>query len=141
MIAAPQQWNGTYTYPSSGAKQNISLLIEKVKGTTFTGKMVWVAFSRYRGAILKVNGEFVSDFGDQAEQAKWSELSDYQDGIKTGAYLKWTETEIIEGRNYTVNGWYYAHMREDDTMVAVYFPSKDAVVADAGAFNFQKVGR
>ena len=44
IIVLPQQWNGTYTYTSSiGAKQNISLFIEKINGPAFSGKMIWQA--------------------------------------------------------------------------------------------------
>ena len=138
IVLVPQQWNGTYTYPT-GQKQSITFLIEKVKGTTFTGKMIWQSFGSYRGAILKMSGEYVTDFGDQTEQAKWNNLSDYEDGIRTGTWLKWTETEIISGANYTANGWYYAHIRDEGTMVAVYFFNKDEIVADVGSFVLQQV--
>ncbi len=134
----PQQWNGTYTY-LTGEKQNITLLIEKVNGTTFTGKMIWQSFGRSRGAILKMNGEYVSDFGDEVEQSKWNNLEDYRSGDRSGAWLKWTETEIIDGENYTVNGWYYAHIREDGNMVAVYFFNKDETIADKGTFILRLV--
>jgi hypothetical protein len=141
IVVLPQQWNGTYTYTSSiGAKQYISLLIEKVNGAAFTGKMIWQSFAKYRGAILKMNGEFVTDFGDAVEQAKWNNLEDYRIGAKGGYWLKWTETEIIDGANYTLNGWYYAHIREDRTMVAVYFYNDHETVADKGIFILKQVG-
>jgi hypothetical protein len=140
IIVLPQQWNGTYTYTSSiGAKQNITLLIEKINGSAFSGKMIWQSFSKYKGAILKMNGEFVTDFGDQVEQAKWNNLADYNSGDKSGYWLKWTETEVIDGANYTVNGWYYAHIRESGTMVAVYFFNDHETVADKGSFILQQV--
>jgi hypothetical protein len=138
IVLLPQQWNGTYTYPQ-GAKQNISLLIEKMKGTTFTGKMIWQSFGKYRGATLKMNGEYITDFGNQVEQAKWNNLEDYKDGDKSGTWLKWTETEVIAGGNYTTNGWYYAHIREDGTMVAVYFFNNTETVADTGKFVLEQV--
>ncbi len=134
IVLLPQQWNGTYTYPSSGQRQSISLLIEKMKGTTFTGKMIWQSFGNSRGATLKMNGEYITDFGNQVEQAKWNNLEDYKNGDKSGTWLKWTETEVIVGGNYTTNGWYYAHIREDGTMVAVYFFNNTETVADKGSF-------
>jgi hypothetical protein len=134
----PQQWNGTYTY-LSGEKQNISLLMEHISGTDFTGKMVWSSTARHRGAILKMNGEYVVDFGNDFEQARWNNLADYNTEDLSGIWLKWTETEILDGRNYTVNGWYYAHVREDGTMVAVYFFNDTELIADKGAFSFRQV--
>jgi hypothetical protein len=140
IIVLPQQWNGTFTYTNSiGAKQPISMLIEKIDGTTFTGKMIWHAFSKFRGAILKMHGEFVTDFGDEIEQIKWNNLDDYKSEDKSGYWLKWTETEIIDGANYTVNGWYYAHIRESGTMVAVYFFNDKETVADSGVITLEQV--
>lgn len=136
----PQQWNGTYTYPT-GQRQSLTLFIEKVNEAKFSGKMIWQSFGNARGAILKMNGEYVTDFGNQLEQIKWKQLEDYSEVHREGVWLKWTETDIISGSNYTVNGWYYAHIRADDTMVAIYFFSKDASTADSGRFTFQLVTR
>lgn len=86
-----------------------------------------------------MNGEFITDFGTGAELTKWNNLEDYKIGDRSGFWLKWTETEIIDGGNYTVNGWYYAHIRLDGTMVAVYFYNKDETVADTGTFTFRQV--
>ena len=135
----PEQWNGVYSYVT-GQKQNITLYIEKVNGLTFTGKMIWQSFGSARGAILRAVGEFVTDFGDSIEQTKWNNLDDYRNGDRSGAWLKWTETEIIDGGNYTVNGWYYAHIRKDGTMVAVYFYNDHETVADKGSITLKKVG-
>ncbi len=136
----PQQWNGVYTY-ATGERQHLSLLIEKVDGTAFKGKMIWQSFGRFKGAILKMNGEYVTDFGDQVERAKWKNLEDYSEVHTEGTWLKWTETEMISGAYYTVNGWYYGHIREDGTMVAVYFFNKDETIADSGRFRFELVTR
>jgi hypothetical protein len=134
----PQQWNGTYTYPT-GSRQNISLLIEESDGAAFTGKMVWQSFRSFKGAILRMNGQFVYEFGDEFEQTRWNNLEDYRSGDRTGTWLKWTETEIIDGSNYTVNGWYYAHIRDDGIMVAVYFFNDTELVPDAGTFVLEQV--
>ncbi len=136
----PQQWNGFYTYPT-GQKQRITLYIEKVNEEKFTGKMIWASFGSFRGAILRMNGEYVTDFGDRIEQVKWKNLEDYSLDNTTGYWLKWTETEVIDGGNYTVNGWYYAHIREDETMVAVYFFNDKETVADVGRFVLELVTR
>jgi hypothetical protein len=110
-----------------------------MSGTTFTGKMIWQSYSNSKGAILKMNGEFITDFGDELEQARWNNLEDYKNGDKDGTWLRWTETELIEGANYTVNGWYYAHIRENGKMVAVYFFNKTETVADSGTFSLRQV--
>ena len=78
-----------------------------MKGTTFTGKMIWQSFGRSKGAMLKMNGEYITDFGDQVEQAKWKNLEDYNEVDKSGTWLKWTETEVISGGNYTIKWLYY----------------------------------
>jgi len=118
-IPVPQQWNGYIKYSQGWGTQSISLLIEEIDGTSFSGKMIWQSFNKFRGAILKMNGEYITDFGDSLEQSKWNYHEDYKKGDRSGTWLKWTETEILDGRYYTVNGWYYAHIREDRTMVAI----------------------
>ena len=141
IVRLPQQWNGTYTYPGSGRKQNVILLIEEINGTTFTGKMIWGSVGSSNGATLKMNGEYITDFGNvvnDVEKIRWDNLEDYKNGDKSGTWLKWTETEIIVGRNYTTNGWYYAHIREDGTMVAIYYFNSTETVADTGKFLFKQ---
>lgn len=86
-----------------------------------------------------MNGEFITDFGDEVEQIRWSNLDDYKSEDKSGYWLKWTETEVIDGGNYTVNGWYYAHIREDGTMVAVYFYNDKETTADKGTIVLNQV--
>jgi hypothetical protein len=138
-ILVPQQWNGWLSYGSAGT-QNLSFIIDKAEGSTFSGKMVWQPFGkRAKGAILKMHGEFITDFGDSWEQKKWAYHEDYKNGDRSGTWLKWTETEIIEGAYYTVNGWYYAHIREDGTMMAIYFYSADATIPSNVTFMFTLV--
>ena len=138
-IPVPQQWNGHVSYSEGLGTQSISLLIEEIEGTAFSGKMIWHSFNNFRGATLKMNGEYITDFGDAVEQQKWNQHPDYKIGDRSGTWLKWTETEIIDGRNYTVNGWYYAHIREDRTMVAIYYFNADETVPDSEHFEFTLV--
>ena len=105
----------------------------------FFGKMIWHSFNNIRGATLKINGEYITDFGDAVEQHKWSYHPDYKIGDRSGTWLKWTETEIIVGRGYTVNGWYYAHIRDDKTMVAIYYYNADETVPSSDHFTFTLV--
>ncbi len=138
-IPLPQQWNGWLSYGSEGT-QNLSFIIDRVEGTAFYGKMVWQSFGkRAKGATLLMHGEYISDFGDSWEQNKWSYHEDYKKGDRSGTWLKWTETEIIEGANYTVNGWYYAHIRENGTMKVIYFYSADATIPSNDIFTFTLV--
>ena len=125
VIILPQQWNGIYVQSGYG-NVKISLVIEAVKGDTFSGKMIWQSIKNGRGAITKMNGMFVKDFGDTTEQSKWGFNPDFKNGDKSGTWLKWTETDMIQGSNYTLNGWYYAHIRTDGTMVGIYFFSASA---------------
>jgi len=138
-IPVPQQWNGHVSYSGGLGTQSISLLIEEIEETAFSGKMIWHSFNNFRGATLKMNGEYITDFGDAVEQQKWNQHPDYKIGDRSGTWLKWTETEIIDGRNYTVNGWYYAHIREDRTMVAIYYFNADETVPDSEHFEFTLV--
>jgi len=90
-------------------------------GKTFTGKMVWSGTDNYRGAITAISGEFVADFGDAEEQAKWNKHPDYQNGDRDGTWIKWTETGFVQGSGYTLGGWYYGHIGSDGVMTGIYF--------------------
>ena len=120
LVVLPQQWSGIYRQTGVGSIP-ISIIIEKMHGDSFSGKMVWMGTGKFRGATTVISGEFVKDFGDAVEQAKWGEHQDYSDGDRNGAWLKWTETGFVQGRGYTLGGWYYGHIREDGTMVGIYF--------------------
>ena len=86
-----------------------------------------------------MKGEYITDFGDAVEQNKWNHHPDYKSGNKSGTWLKWTETEIIDGSNYTVNGWYYAHIRKDKSMLAIYYFSADENIPSVDQFIFTLV--
>lgn len=119
----PQQWNGIYRQTGIGSI-SIIIIIEKIKGNFFTGKMVWTGKGKFRGATTIISGEFVTDFGDAVEQAKWGKHPDYT-GDLNGVWLKWTETGFVQGRGYTLGGWYYGHIDEDNSMTGIYFLNKD----------------
>ncbi|MBI3172767.1 MAG: hypothetical protein HYZ25_03540 [Chloroflexi bacterium] len=119
MVVLPQQWNGAYHQTGVGTIP-IIVIIEKVNGDQFTGKMVWVGTNKYRGATTVISGEFATDFGDAAEQAMWGKHPDYT-GSLDGTWLKWTETGFVQGGGYTLGGWYYGHIREDGSMMGIYY--------------------
>jgi hypothetical protein len=119
LVILPQQWNGVYRQAGVGSIP-ISIIIEKMKGNTFTGKMIWTGKGNIRGATTIIEGEFVTDFGDAVEQAKWGKHPDYT-GVLEGPWIKWTETGFVQGRGYTLGGWYYGHIREDGSMAGIYF--------------------
>ncbi|HNB85163.1 MAG TPA: protein kinase [Anaerolineales bacterium] len=124
-ILLPQQWNGTYRQAGFNSTP-ISIVIEKMNGQTFTGKMVWTGGTNYRGAITVIEGEFVTDFGDATEQAKWNKHLDYQNGDRDGIWIKWTETKFVSGGGYTLGGWYYGHVGKDGSMTGIYFLNDQA---------------
>ncbi len=117
----PQEWKGYYKW-TGYANVGISIIIEKMAGNAFNGKMYWHANKWYNLTITRMNGEYVQDFGDALGQDRWSKHPDFQSGIGDGTWLKWTETEMISGNSiFTMNGWYYGHLRSDGTMVGIYY--------------------
>jgi len=131
VLNAPHQWNGTYVY---WQKQPISLIISEVNGASFKGQMYWGGTSRSKGALTKMDGSYVTDFGDAFEQGRWNFHEDYKNGDRSGLWLKWTETEMLTGSDYTMNGWYYAHIRTDGTMVGIYFYNPESPVPDTSSY-------
>lgn len=141
-LNAPHQWSGTYS--RKGNIQSTSLIVEEVNGDAFEGKMTarvtqnsappgssWNDGTRNLTVITKMEGSFVTDFGDAFEQARWNFHEDYEGGDRSGIWFKWTETAMVKGTNYPLNGWYYGHIRSDGTLVAIYFfndtdPTPDA---------------
>ncbi len=119
LVILPQQWNGTYDQAGIG-KIIITILIEKMDGDVFLGKMFWTGMANFRGAITRISGQFVSDFGDAQEQAMWGNHPDYRNGDRSGAWIKWTETEFVNGGGYTLGGWYYGHIVKDK-MTGIYY--------------------
>jgi len=119
LVILPQQWNGAYHQTGVGTIP-ISIIIEKMKGNQFSGKMVWTGKGNFRGATTVIEGEFITDFGDASEQAMWGKHPDYNGSLE-GNWIKWTETGFVQGRGYTLGGWYYGHIREDGTMMGIYF--------------------
>ena len=120
LIILPQQWNGTYRQAGFNSTP-ISILLEKLNGQIFTGKMVWTGGTNYRGAITVIEGEFVTDFSDATEESKWNKHPDYQNGERDGVWIKWTETKFVSGGGYTLGGWYYGHIGKDGSMTGIYF--------------------
>ena len=119
-IILPQQWNGSYSQAGVG-KLGITLMFDEMQGDTFIGKMFWNGTSNFRGAITKISGQFVQDFGDATEQAKWGNHPDYKNGDRSGIWVKWTEIGFVNGSGYTLGGWYYGHIQENGTMVGIYY--------------------
>lgn len=119
LVILPQTWSGVYRQAGVGSIP-ISIIIEELRGNAFTGKMIWTGKGNIRGATTVIEGEFVTDFGDAMEQAKWGKHPDYT-GLLEGTWIKWTETGFVQGRGYTLGGWYYGHIGEDGTMTGIYF--------------------
>lgn len=118
---APQTWEGTFDqydykeYP-------MVLHIEQVEGMRFSGKLHWPTL---RNSITVMRGEFVESFGDFVEQSKWRYVGDLN-SENGGVWMKFTETELIQGSNIVLNGWYYAYAQDNNTMRGVFFSSEEA---------------
>ncbi len=136
--AYPQEWKGDFQY--LGNPVGISLLIEEVNGNSFTGRMLWHPTAAYPLTITKMNGEYVQDFSDAFEQGRWNNLPDFKSGDKSGIWLKWTETEMISGNTtFTMNGWYYAHIRADGKLVGIYYLNATETTPDASSYELTQV--
>jgi serine/threonine protein kinase len=135
-ITLPQQWDGFYNQTGYG-KVRISLIIDELDGNAFKGRMLWLPTQayglKYNLTINRMNGEYVQNFGNASEQTRWSNHPDYSKN-QSGTWLKWTEIEMISGNSpFTMNGWYYAHIRTDGTLFGIYYfnatettPAKDS---------------
>jgi hypothetical protein len=98
-----------------------------MSGNSFTGKMIWAGTSKFRGATTKISGQYVKDFGDVMEQAKWGNHPDYKNGDRNGVWIKWTEDGFVKGGGYTLGGWYYGHIQDARTMVGIYYLNEDII--------------
>ena len=118
----------------------ITIIIEEMNGDTFSGKMFWTGTANFRGAITKISGQYVTDFGDAEEQAMWGNLPDYRDGDRSGSWIKWTETVFVNGGGYTLGGWYYGHLRDSNTMVGIYYLNDKIIsFASSDSWELEKV--
>ncbi len=120
-LPLPQIWEGTYKFNS--VECGISVIIEAISGDTFTGKQVDAACDGYQEGTAIMKGQFVRSKADfVAELAKWGNLEEYETGPENGLWLKWTGTYIVGG---TQSSYYYAHIREDKTMLSIRYYTED----------------
>ena len=135
-IAASQNWNGKvnwqgYTYP-------VALAIVKVKGSSFSGVMVWSA-PQCR-VTTSVKGDIIQDITSATEQNRWALHPDFQSGDKSGTWLRWTQIESIGStRCYltSMNDWWYAHVASNGHMTGIHFEnSTDAKPNSLVTFDF-----
>ena len=97
------------------------LQIEDVSGATFAGYVKWPSL---KNSTTSMNGRFVDDFGDFVEQSKWQYVKGFGT-VESGEWVIFTETDLIQGGNITLNGLYYAHAGEDGTMNGVWFADSE----------------
>jgi hypothetical protein len=115
------KWEGNFN--QSGSNYPVILYIEEIYKSSFTGKLNWPTIGNI---FTSIEGEYITDFGDAIEQSKWAFIGDFKAGKENGIWLKFTETHVIQGHGFIIlNGWYYAHIRENGTIVGVWF-RKDA---------------
>jgi hypothetical protein len=123
-IPSPQEWKGSTIDLNGANSQTWSIYIDQVNGTTFTGR---TSYTQY-GDINAMEGQYIQDFGDETQQAKWSYFEDYKNGNLSGAWIKFHETKVLQNASggANISGVYYAHIQSDGTMVGFFFESDDA---------------
>ena len=135
-IAASQNWNGKvnrqgYSYP-------VALAIVKVKGSSFSGVMVWSA-PQCR-VTTSVKGDIIQDITSATEQNRWALHADFQSGDKSGTWLRWTQIESIGSTVCylgSMNDWWYAHIASNGNMTGIHFEnSTDANPDSSVTFDF-----
>lgn len=130
-VELPQKWSGVY-HDEYGRAVLINVLIAKMEGLSFTGSMYWAPLGNFKGALSAMNGEFITDIDTATEQNRWRLHKDFKNEDKSGTWLRFTETDILDGCCLTMGGWYYAHIRSDGTLVGIYFyNSTDSQPANA----------
>jgi len=122
---AGQQWNGTFLEPW-GARTNMNLLVDKVDGATFKGKMNWIFSDATHKctALLLLNGETFQNVTTATEQERWSQHPDFANGATTGLWIRWTQTQQTVGNSncgVNVGDWWYAHIGNDGTLLGIRF--------------------
>lgn len=113
------QWSGTLLQPW-GSRINMTLIVLKVNGNTFSGKMSW-RISECT-ALMALKGEIITDINTASEQNRWSQHPDFSSD-KGGAWLKWTQTENQGDPNCYINSgdWWYAHVGSNNHLTAIRF--------------------
>jgi len=117
----PSNWNGSFLEPW-GARVTMALVVLKVNGDSFTGKMSW-RFSSFCSALMSLKGEIIQDINSASEQSRWAQHPDYISGDLGGLWLRWTQLENQGNPDCYVNtgDWWYAHIGSSGRMIGIRF--------------------
>lgn len=133
---ALSQWSGTFRW--FGSVNPVTLVIQKVNGTSFTGAMYWT-FTQCR-VTERVEGEIFQDITTATEQDRWARHPDFQDGKLDGTWLRWTQTQSIGATRCYLNiagDWWYAHITSNEHMIGIHFTNSTNTQPDRDAtFDF-----
>ena len=116
-IPSLQEWKGTLTDVGQKGYPFVLYIDAKVIGG-ITGRTAYPDID----AMAEVTGYYVDNF-TLDDFPKWSQIADFKNGDRSGSWLIFTETRVLHdnGGALQVNDWFYAHIRENGTMVGVYF--------------------
>lgn len=133
---ALSQWSGTFRW--FGSVNPVTLVIQKVNGTSFTGAMYWT-FTQCR-VTERVEGEIIQDITSATEQDRWAHHPDFQDGDLSGTWLRWTQSQSIGATRCYLNiagDWWYAHITSNEHMIGIHFTNSTNTQPDRDAtFDF-----
>lgn len=135
---ADTSWFGRFRW--FGSLNPVTFVITKVRGSTFEGAMYWT-FTQCR-ITEAVDGDIYTDITTAPEQDRWAFHPDFQEGDKSGTWLRWTQNESIGATKcyLTISGdWWYAHINSAGHMTGIHFTNDTNTVPDTGAtFDFTK---
>jgi hypothetical protein len=114
-VAAGKKWSGQANQYNYG-KYQMNLTIASVQGSNFAGTINWPSFT----TTTKMSGTMVTDFGDATEKQRWHYVPGYDKGA-AGTYVKFTETDYVQGSGVELHDVYYALVQPDGTFQGVWF--------------------
>lgn len=115
--ALPISWQGRCEDADDGDRYDVVFTVDKLAGRSFTGTLHWPTIFN---SITAVAGELVTSFGDAVQQSKWRYVQGFP-ADTSGAWLTFTETDLLQGRDVELDLIYLAHLRDDGALHAVWF--------------------
>lgn len=115
-VAAGKKWAGQANQYNYG-KYQMNLAIASVQGSNFAGTLNWPSFNN---TTTKMSGAIVTNFGDATEKQRWHYVPGYDKGA-AGTYVKFTETDYVQGSGVELHDVYYALIQPDGAFQGVWF--------------------
>jgi hypothetical protein len=129
--AAVQIWEGTYYQHNLDTNYLMTLEIEWIRRREFAGRLHWPTLNN---SITTIHGQFVQK---PDRQKKWSFVTGFEPDA-AGTWLKFQETNLLQGKNVVLGEWYYAYAQDVGQMDGVTFRSRWAR-KPSGEFKLQKL--